>query len=63
MVGTDLKAETMKLMERRGAIESEMNAIIQRLCQPVGPGLSGNLVDSEVLRYMQFFFPLINFAV
>lgn len=47
MVGTDLKAETMKLMERRGAIEAEMNAIIQRLCQPGGPGLSGNLVDSE----------------
>uniref|UniRef100_A0A7C9DXH4 Nas2 N-terminal domain-containing protein n=1 Tax=Opuntia streptacantha TaxID=393608 RepID=A0A7C9DXH4_OPUST len=47
MVGTDLKVETMKLMERRGAIESEMNAIIQRLCQPGGPGLSGNLVDSE----------------
>ncbi|KAJ8427670.1 hypothetical protein Cgig2_016763 [Carnegiea gigantea] len=47
MVGTDLKAETMKLMERRGAVEAEMNAIIQRLCQPGGPGLSGNLVDSE----------------
>lgn len=47
MVGTDLKAETMKLIERRGAVEAEMNAMIQRLCQPGGPGLSGNLVDSE----------------
>lgn len=47
MVGTDLKAETMKLMEKRGATEADMNAIIQRLCQPGGPGLNGNLVDAE----------------
>lgn len=24
-----------------------MNSIIDRLCQPGGPGISGNLVDSE----------------
>lgn len=47
MVGTNLKAETMSLMEKRSAIEADMNAIIDRLCQSNGPGLSGNLVDSE----------------
>lgn len=47
MVGANLKAETMKLMEKRTAIEAEMNAVIERLCQPGGPGLTGNLVDSE----------------
>lgn len=50
MVATNLKGETMKLMEKRTAIESEMNAIIERLTQPGGPGLSGNLVDAEVIR-------------
>ncbi|KAI6680486.1 hypothetical protein NL676_034367 [Syzygium grande] len=47
MVGTDLKAETMKLMEKRTAVEAEMDAIIERLARPGGPGLAGNLVDSE----------------
>ncbi|CAL1358756.1 unnamed protein product [Linum trigynum] len=47
MVGANVKGETMKLMEKRSAIESEMNGIIHRLTQPGGPGLSGNLVDSE----------------
>ncbi|KAK6783584.1 hypothetical protein RDI58_017038 [Solanum bulbocastanum] len=47
MVGTNLKAETMKLMDERTNTEAEMDVIIQRLCQPGGPGLSGNLVDSE----------------
>ncbi|XP_019231000.1 PREDICTED: 26S proteasome non-ATPase regulatory subunit 9 isoform X2 [Nicotiana attenuata] len=47
MVGTNLKAETMKLMDQRANTEAEMDVIIQRLCQPGGPGLSGNLVDSE----------------
>ncbi|KAL8493031.1 hypothetical protein ACS0TY_024297 [Phlomoides rotata] len=47
MVATNLKAETMKLMEKRSGMEEEMNVIIQRLCLPGGPGLSGNLVDSE----------------
>ncbi|KAF3652383.1 GTP-binding family protein [Capsicum annuum] len=47
MVGTNLKAETMKLMDERASKEAEMDVIIQRLCQPGGPGLSGNLVDSE----------------
>ncbi|KAJ0788766.1 putative PDZ domain, 26S Proteasome non-ATPase regulatory subunit 9, PDZ superfamily [Helianthus annuus] len=47
MVATDLKSEVKKLMEKRSALEAEMNVIIERLCQPGGPGLSGNLVDSE----------------
>ncbi|KAI3801724.1 hypothetical protein L1987_29837 [Smallanthus sonchifolius] len=47
MVATDLKSEVKKLMEKRSALEVEMNIIIERLCQPGGPGLSGNLVDSE----------------
>ncbi|CAN4113222.1 unnamed protein product [Withania somnifera] len=47
MVGTNLKEETMKLMDERANKEAEMDVIIQRLCQPGGPGLSGNLVDSE----------------
>lgn len=48
MVGTNLKAESMKLMDKRSAMEEEMNIIIQRLCAPPnGPGLSGNLLDSE----------------
>ncbi|XP_059637740.1 probable 26S proteasome regulatory subunit p27 isoform X2 [Cornus florida] len=47
MVATNLKAETMSLMEKRSSLEAEMNVIIERLCQPGGPGLSGNLVDSE----------------
>ncbi|GAB4832692.1 hypothetical protein Ancab_006708 [Ancistrocladus abbreviatus] len=47
MVGTNLKAETMTLTEKRAAVEAEMNSIIERLCQPGGPGLSGNLLDSE----------------
>ncbi|KAI4335549.1 hypothetical protein L6164_014186 [Bauhinia variegata] len=47
MVATNVKAETMSLMDKRAAIETEMNAIIERLSQPGGPGLLGNLVDSE----------------
>ncbi|KAJ4709592.1 26S proteasome non-ATPase regulatory subunit 9 [Melia azedarach] len=47
MVGTNLKTETTSLMEKRSALEAEMNAVIDRLCRPDGPGLSGNLVDSE----------------
>ncbi|XP_022731801.1 26S proteasome non-ATPase regulatory subunit 9-like isoform X1 [Durio zibethinus] len=47
MVGANLKSETMKLMEKRSGMEAEMNAIIEQLCQPGGPGLSGNLVDSQ----------------
>ncbi|XP_077238118.1 26S proteasome regulatory subunit [Tasmannia lanceolata] len=47
MVATNLKAETFSLMEKRDAIETEMNAIIDLLCRPGGPGISGNLIDSE----------------
>ncbi|XP_022845249.1 26S proteasome non-ATPase regulatory subunit 9 isoform X1 [Olea europaea var. sylvestris] len=47
MVGANLKADAMNLMEKRSGIEAEMNVIIQRLCQSGGPGLSGNLLDSE----------------
>lgn len=49
MVGANLKAETMTLMDKRAAMETEMNSIVERLCNPGGPGLSGNLIDSEVL--------------
>lgn len=48
MVGTNVKAETMGLIEKRAAMEAEMNSMVERLCQPGGPGLSGNLFDSEV---------------
>ncbi|KAK9130386.1 hypothetical protein Sjap_010873 [Stephania japonica] len=47
MVAPNLKSETFSLMDRRRAIESEMDAIIARLSQPGGPGISGTLVDPE----------------
>lgn len=47
MVGTNVKAETMAMIEKRSGIEAEMNAIIERLCVPNGPGISGSLVDAE----------------
>ncbi|KAH7674975.1 26S proteasome regulatory complex subunit PSMD9 protein [Dioscorea alata] len=47
MVGANLKAETLALMEKRASLEAEMNAIIEILCGPGGPGISGNLVDAE----------------
>lgn len=34
-------------------MEAEMDAIIESLCGPSGPGLSGNLVDSEVTNPIQ----------
>ena len=48
MVGTNVKGETVTLMDKRASIEAEMNAIIERLNQPGGPGLSASLVDSQV---------------
>lgn len=42
-----MKAETMSLMDKRSAVEAEMNAIIARLSQPGAPGLSGGLLNSE----------------
>ncbi|CAL5064353.1 unnamed protein product [Urochloa decumbens] len=47
MVAPDVKAETMKLMDRRGALEAEMDAIITGLTAPGGPGITGGLVDAE----------------
>ncbi|RWR91162.1 26S proteasome non-ATPase regulatory subunit 9 [Cinnamomum micranthum f. kanehirae] len=47
MVATNLKLGTISLMEKRDEIEAEMNSIISRLSQPGGPGISGNLLDSE----------------
>ncbi|XP_068648187.1 uncharacterized protein [Aristolochia californica] len=47
MVATNLKAETFSLKEQRDAIEIQMNAIIERLCGPGGPGITGNLLDPE----------------
>ncbi len=56
MVGANLKAETMVMMESRTAVEAEMDAIIARLSRPGGAGLQGNLVDSEVHSSQLFFF-------
>ncbi|XP_026659363.1 26S proteasome non-ATPase regulatory subunit 9-like isoform X1 [Phoenix dactylifera] len=47
MVATNLKSETTALMEKRASIEAEMNAIIESLCGPGDPGISGDLVDRE----------------
>ncbi|XP_071725345.1 uncharacterized protein [Rutidosis leptorrhynchoides] len=47
MVATNVKLETMNLMEKRSAIEVEMNSIIQILSVGGGPGIEGGLVDSE----------------
>ncbi|XP_020083419.1 26S proteasome non-ATPase regulatory subunit 9 isoform X2 [Ananas comosus] len=47
MVGANVKAETLSLMERRAAMEADMNAIIDALSRPGGPGISGNLLDSQ----------------
>lgn len=57
MVGANLKAQTMKLMEKRTMLEAEMNGLIETLCQPRGPGLTGNLVDSEAcfFYFLRFF--------
>ncbi|XP_047308142.1 26S proteasome non-ATPase regulatory subunit 9 [Impatiens glandulifera] len=59
MVGTNLKAETFSLMDKRTNLESEMNTIIDRLSQPGGPGLSGNLLDSEGFPRADFDIPSI----
>jgi 26S proteasome regulatory subunit N4 len=48
MVATNLKSQTKSLMDQRAAMEAEMNALIEALSGPGGPGLSGNLTDSEV---------------
>ncbi|KAM7477143.1 hypothetical protein LguiB_024386 [Lonicera macranthoides] len=50
MVATNLKEEAMKLMDHRSLLEAEMNSIIDRLSQPGGPGLSGNLWSGSKLR-------------
>ncbi|KAJ1289700.1 hypothetical protein BS78_02G184800 [Paspalum vaginatum] len=47
MVAPDVKSETMKLMDQRGSLEAEMDAIIARLTAPGGPGITGGLVDAE----------------
>uniref|UniRef100_A0A0D9XDT5 Nas2 N-terminal domain-containing protein n=1 Tax=Leersia perrieri TaxID=77586 RepID=A0A0D9XDT5_9ORYZ len=47
MVAPNLKAETMGLMDRRSALEAEMDAIIAALSAPGGPGITGGLVDAE----------------
>lgn len=47
MVAPNVKAETMGLMDRRTALEAEMNAIIAALSAPGGPGITGGLVDAE----------------
>ncbi|KAF9613292.1 hypothetical protein IFM89_006791 [Coptis chinensis] len=47
MVAPNLKVEAMCLIEKREAIETEMNAIISTLTQPSGPGLTSNLLYFE----------------
>ncbi|KAF0911423.1 hypothetical protein E2562_008298 [Oryza meyeriana var. granulata] len=47
MVAPNLKAETMGLMDRRAALEAEMDAIIAALSASGGPGITGGLVDEE----------------
>ncbi|KAG8056782.1 hypothetical protein GUJ93_ZPchr0002g24010 [Zizania palustris] len=47
MVAPNVKAETMRLMDRRAALEAEMDAIIAALSAPGGPGITGGLVDAE----------------
>ncbi|KAJ4813701.1 26S proteasome non-ATPase regulatory subunit 9 [Rhynchospora pubera] len=49
MVATNpnLKSETKSLMDQRATLEAEMNALIDTLSGPAGPGLSANLTDSE----------------
>lgn len=61
MVATNVKAETMSLMDKRSALEAEMNAIIARLSLPGAPGLSGNLTDSEVFPFFLSFLTATNF--
>lgn len=41
-------------MDKRTAVETEINVINERLSQPVGLGLSGKLVDSEVAKFLTF---------
>ncbi|CAH2069582.1 unnamed protein product, partial [Thlaspi arvense] len=59
MVGANLKAETMALMDKRAAMETEMNSIVERLCNPGGPGLSGTLVDPEGFPRADIDIPLV----
>ncbi|CAN8248415.1 unnamed protein product [Cochlearia groenlandica] len=59
MVGTNLKAETMSLMDKRSVMETEMNSIVEHLCNTGGPGLSGNLVDSEGFPRTDIDIPLV----
>ncbi|KAL2612764.1 hypothetical protein R1flu_024456 [Riccia fluitans] len=47
MVGANVKQETLTLMDKKAAIEVEMEAIFSRLLPPNGPGLNGNLMDEE----------------
>ncbi|KAF7072685.1 hypothetical protein CFC21_077781 [Triticum aestivum] len=47
MVAPNVKAETMRLMDRRSALEAEMDGIIAALSAPGGAGITGSLVDAE----------------
>lgn len=61
MVATNLKAEALKLMDQRSAMEAEMNAIVERLNQPGGPGISGNLINYDVIILFFFVLSLLEF--
>ena len=54
MVAPNVKAETMRLMDRRSALEAEMDAIIAALSAPGGAGITGSLVDAEVPSHPRF---------
>lgn len=47
MVGAHGKAQTVTMMDKRKAMETEMDAIIARLTVSGGPGLQDNLVDAQ----------------
>eukprot|EP00897_Mesotaenium_endlicherianum_P009459 jgi/Mesen1/8541/ME000484S07939 len=40
MVGSNLRAEALTLMEKRESLETEIEVITSRLCGPGGPGLT-----------------------
>ncbi|KAM7267722.1 hypothetical protein ACFE04_009888 [Oxalis oulophora] len=47
MVATNVKTETINLMDKRSTVESQMTSIINSLTASGGPGIDGTLVDSE----------------
>lgn len=46
MVGSNVRAQALALMDKRAAVEAEIAAITEKLTR-LGPGLSGNLLDKD----------------